>query len=642
MSVVEYLLWTARAIRVQLKGALVNSALCATSEQPAISEPRGGARERIALSYQERLEQLMQVRDDMVRIRTKHFHYALALGFALLILLISLGVRLIPVWTGAFAALPLAAAVLCILKARQCRRRSDEAARLLGFYERRLARLRHEWMGKGDPGLDLIVQQHLSARDLDLFGDGSMFELLCDVDTSAGRETLAKWLQCPASFPEVVSRQNSILTLRARTDLREGLELLREGEASEYSWRMLREWLVTDPFELPGWAPPSALIIPILLLVACVFWAVGLLHAPIAVWLLAAIASAEGALALYFRGRIHSILTEMQVPVRKLESLRRLCALIGGASLETSRLAALQNGLRGSAERIAVLFRLVRRLNYRNNEWAIWPFLLSMGTTRTAFGIERWRQRHGRELVEWIILVGEFEALMAIAAYAYENPDDVFAEFIEDGPLFEARDMGHPLMDPRTCVRNDITLGRDDTRFLLVTGCNMSGKSTLLRTVGLNATLAQMGAPVRCGRLRLSRTQVCASIRIEDSLLDGASRFYAEVQRLKAILDLVRSGTPVLFLIDELFAGTNSADRRVAAEAVIRALAKHQAIGLITSHDLALSEIGEIKELKGKNVHFTDLSTTDGLLEFDYRIHSGPLTRGNALKIVKLVGLTPG
>lgn len=641
MNIVEYSLWIARGIRAQLGSALSKPGPCAASEQPATSEPHGGARERIAVSYQARLEQLMQVRDGMVRIRTKHVRYALVLGFALVILLIlSVGLRVIPVRTGAFAALPLAPAILSILKARQCRRRADEAARLRALYERGLARVRHEWMGKGDPGLDLIVQQHLSARDLDLFGDASMFELLCDVDTPAGREILANWLQYPASVPEVVSRQNSIRSLSARTDLREGMELLREGEASECSWRILREWLGADPFEVPGWAIPSTLIIPLALLLACAFWAVGLLHAPIAERLLVVIATAEGAAALYFRGRVHSILTEMHLPVRKVESLRRLCALIQGASLETSGLAALQNGLQGSAERIAALFRLVCRLNYRNNEWTIWPFLLSMGTTRTAFGIERWRQRHGRELIEWITLLGEFEALMAIAAYAYENPDDVFPEFVEDGPLFDARDMGHPLIDPRTCVRNDITLGHD-TRFLLVTGSNMSGKSTLLRAVGLNTTLAQMGAPVRCSSLRLSQSQVCASMWIEDSLLDGASRFYAEVQRLKAILDLVRSGTPVLFLIDELFAGTNSADRRVAAEAVIRCLAMHQAIGLVTSHDLALSEVGEMKELKGENVHFTDLYTADKLLAFDYRIHSGRLARGNALKIVKLVGLIP-
>lgn len=204
----------------------------------------------------------------------------------------------------------------------------------------------------------------------------------------------------------------------------------------------------------------------------------------------------------------------------------------------------------------------------------------------------------------------------------------------------EAIALGHPLMDRRTCVCNDLLL-TEQKRFLLLTGSNMSGKSTLLRAVGLNATLAWMGAPVYAKRLRLSRLQVCASIRIQDSLLDGSSRFYAEVQRLKAMLDLEKDGKPVLFLIDELFGGTNSADRRVAAEAVIRSLVEHQGIGLVTTHDLALSEIGEMKDLKGMNVHFTDLPTADGQLKFDYRIRSGRLDHGNALKIVKMVGLAP-
>jgi DNA mismatch repair ATPase MutS len=241
-------------------------------------------------------------------------------------------------------------------------------------------------------------------------------------------------------------------------------------------------------------------------------------------------------------------------------------------------------------------------------------------TTQWTLQLEWWRQRHGRELVKWVTVLGEFESLMAIAAYAYENPDDPFPELADDSPLFEATAIGHPLIDPRTCVRNDLELG-GDTRFLMVTGSNMSGKSTLLRTVGLNAALAWMGAPVRASRLRISSFQVYASMRVEDSLLRGASHFYAEVQRLKATLDRAKSGQPVLFLVDELFGGTNSADRRTAAEAVIRSLVEYQAIGLVTSHDLALSEIGEIQELKGANVHFTDLPSADRFMEFDYRIY---------------------
>ncbi|MGB6876615.1 MAG: hypothetical protein WBD87_11320 [Candidatus Acidiferrales bacterium] len=500
--------------------------------------------------------------------------------------------------------------------------------------------MRHEWMGKGDQGLDLQVPEHLIARDLDLFGDGSMFELLCDVDTPAGRETLAKWLQYCSSRAEVISRQDSIRCLRERTDLRERLAVLREGEASEYSWSNLRDWLVAAPAKLPHWAPSGALFLSLSMVIVVAFWGTGILQASSAIRAVAAIAAAEATLALFLRGRIRTILADLHLPTRKVESLRQLSALVQGEQFQSPQLVELQRKLHGSFECIASLQRLVRLLSLRESEWLAWPYLLLLGTTQVTSRIEWWRQRHGPQLVEWITVLGEFEALMAIAAYAYENPDDPFPELDDDGPLFEATDMGHPLMDVRTCVCNDIALGRE-TRFLLVTGSNMSGKSTLLRAVGLNATLAWMGAPVRASRLRLSEVQICASIRIEDSLLHGASRFYAEVQRLKAMLELAKSGAPVLFLIDELFGGTNSADRRVAAEAVIRSLAEHRAIGLVTSHDLALAEIGEIQELKGANVHFTDLTTNDGLMTFDYRIRRGKLEHGNALKIIKLVGLLP-
>lgn len=641
MAIFDHLLWTGRAIGASLQSVLAKPSPPIPSASRAAAAAGGTARDQVASSYQARYEQLAGVRDQAALRRVRRIRYALASGFAVaVLLLLPLGAHLLPLWATAFAALPLVLAIISIDNVSRCKRRIAEITPLLDLYQRRLARVRWEWMGKGDPGLDLRMPDHLSARDLDLFGDGSMFELLCDVDTPAGRETLARWLQYPASQTEAAARQDSIRSLRARTDLRESLAQLREGEASEYSWRILREWLVARPVETPRWAPLGALLLPLALIAACACWLARLLQPPAAFWLVVGIAAAEGTLALLLGGRVRSILAELNMPVRKVESLQRLCAFLRGTRLESPRLLELQGKLQGSSERIAALRRLIRRLSLRDNEWTIWFFLLMMGTTQTALSIERWRQRQGRQLAEWIAVIGEFEALMAIATYAYENPDDAFPEFADDGPLFEAADLGHPLIDPRTCVRNDITLGRE-TRFLLVTGSNMSGKSTLLRAVGLNATLAWMGAPVRARSLRLSQTRVCASIRIEDSLLEGASHFYAEVQRLKAILDLGRSGLPVLFLIDELFAGTNSTDRRVAAEAVLRSLANQQAIGLVTSHDLALSEIGEIRELRGANVHFTDLSAAEGLLAFDYRIHRGKLARGNALKIIQLVGLLP-
>jgi hypothetical protein len=631
-------LWAARFIRGILNPVVKDAAPSTSCDGRPVAETSGRARDRVVSFYQDRFERLEMDRSQTTLRRARYLRYAVASCFALAVLLaLSLGIRYLPVWS---AALPVVPAIVSLDRARKCKRRSRDLASVLDMCQRRLERVRHEWMGKGDSGSDLEVSDHLSSRDLDLFGEGSMFELLCDVDTPAGRETLARWLQSPAEAEELISRQQSIRCLRDRTDLREQLARLREGEASEYSWSKLREWLLAEPAKLPGWAPWAALCLSLAMIAVSVCWWAGVFQTTSGIWEFAAVAALEAVLALFLRRRIQSILADLNLPARKVESLRQLCALVRGERLESSRLVELQSELEGSPERIGSLQRLARLLDLRHNMWTVWPYLLLLGTTQTTIRIERWRLRHGRQLSEWINALGEFEALMAIAAYAYENPDDPFPELADDGPLFEAVALGHPLMDAQKCVRNDVALS-EETRFLLVTGSNMSGKSTLLRAVGLNATLAWMGAPVRAERLRLSKIQVCASIRIEDSLLGGASRFYAEVQRLKAMLDRGKSGPPVLFLIDELFGGTNSADRRIAAEALIRSFVQHQSIGLITSHDLALSEIAERPELKGTNVHFIDLATADGQMTFDYRIHRGKLDHGNALKIIRLVGILP-
>lgn len=638
MRALDQFLLVTRAIRAALGPSAEEGNLPAGDGREPPKKQSTGTRDRVASDYEARIERLRRSHTEAIHTGAKFLRYAVASCIVLVVLLaLSLAVHLFPFWWAGLLLIPL---IFSIEKARRWKTHGRDTAVLLDLYQRGLARVRHEWMGKGDGGSDLELAGHLSSCDLDLFGDGSMFELLCDVGTPMGRETLARWLQIPASQDEVISRQRAVQDLRNRSELREKLALLREGDAREYSWSKLREWLAASPVSVPNWAPWLGMVFSAAIIAVCVLWGTGVLHAAVAPWLLGAIVAAAVALVLSLRGRIRSILFNLHLSARKLACLRRLGALVREQQFEALQLVTLQRKLQGSSECIASLQRLFRLLDLRNNEWTVWPFMLALGTTQVAVQIERWREHHGRELAEWLTALGEFEALSAIACYAHEYPDDAFPELTDDGPLFDATALGHPLMDKRVCVCNNLTLGAE-TRFLLVTGSNMSGKSTLLRAVGLNATLAWMGAPVRAARLRLSPLQVCASIRIQDSLLDGASRFYAEVQRLKAMLDLAREGKPILFLIDELFGGTNSADRRVAAEALVRSLLQHHATGLVTTHDLALSEIGAMPDLKGMNVHLTDLPAVNGLLKFDFRLRPGKLDHGNALQIVKLVGLLP-
>jgi DNA mismatch repair ATPase MutS len=260
----------------------------------------------------------------------------------------------------------------------------------------------------------------------------------------------------------------------------------------------------------------------------------------------------------------------------------------------------------------------------------LWPLGL-------AIRVEDWRRASGPSVRRWLEATGEMEALCSLGSYSFEHPADPFPQFLAGGPCFEAKAIAHPLLPDARAVRNDVSLG-GALRVLVVSGSNMSGKSTLLRTIGVNAVLAQAGAPVRAGSLRLSPLLPGASIRVTDSLQGGMSRFYAEIVRLRDILKATAGSVPVIFLLDEFLHGTNSHDRLVGAEAMVRGLVERGAIGLITTHDLALANIAEGLGERAANVHFED-QLEDGVMKFDYRMRPGVVRKSNAIELMRSVGL---
>jgi DNA mismatch repair ATPase MutS len=233
--------------------------------------------------------------------------------------------------------------------------------------------------------------------------------------------------------------------------------------------------------------------------------------------------------------------------------------------------------------------------------------------------------------------VGEIEALSSLAGYAFEHPDDPYPEFVSGTALWEGEGVAHPLLPEARAVRNSVRLAAD-APLLVVSGSNMSGKSTLLRTIGANAVLAMAGAPVRAVALRMTPLSIGASIRVMDSLQEGSSRFYAEIRRLRELVEIASGPRPLLFLLDELLHGTNSHDRRIGGEAVVRGLLARGAIGLITTHDLALAQIAESVEPPGDNVHFED-HLENGVMTFDYRLRKGVVEKSNALELMRSIGL---
>jgi DNA mismatch repair ATPase MutS len=291
-----------------------------------------------------------------------------------------------------------------------------------------------------------------------------------------------------------------------------------------------------------------------------------------------------------------------------------------------------------ASAQIARLGRVVERLDWQENKVFAIIAMVLLWTAQVAMAIERWRRVSGRHIREWIDAAGEFEALCSLAGYSYEHPADILPELTDaPGGCFEAEAIAHPLMPDTQSIRNNVKLG-GDTRLWIVSGSNMSGKSTLLRTIGINAVLAWAGAPVRAERLKISPLTLGASIRTVDSLQDGRSRFYAEITRVREIVALTKRPRPVLFLLDELLSGTNSHDRQAGASAIVKALIDRGAVGLITTHDLALAHIADALPGRAANVHFAD-TLENGQLHFDYRLQPGVVERSNALDLMRSVGL---
>jgi len=516
-------------------------------------------------------------------------------------------------------------------------RRKARVETMADFYERGLDRLEGRWAGKGRAGLDLAPERHAYADDLDLFGRGSLFELLCGARTFEGERALARYLCEPASGDEVAARQEAVEELRNNLDLREDLALHGSHVRDEVRARSLAAWASAPRLLTSRPARAAAMILSGLAVGFLVLWILGNSPLPFA-----AVIAAELVLSAFLSRKIKRIERDVDSARRELGVLAGVLRRLEAEKFRSALLRELQGvlvkeGQEPASRRIARLEQAAGLLSaLRNPLFAIVAFMVLWGV-HLAYIIEEWRERWGREAQGWLAAVGELEALSSLAAYAYEHPGDPFPDMVRGPGRFEAEAIGHPLLPGKDCVRNELVLG-PDRRMLMVSGSNMSGKSTLLRTVGVNAVLAMAGAPVRAARLVMTPLAVGASIRILDSIQSGASRFYAEITKLKQIRDLASADRPVLFLLDELLHGTNSHDRRIGAAAVVKGLTEAGGLGLVTTHDLALTEIVDEIGRGAANVHFMD-EFKEGRQVFDYKLRPGVVRDSNALKLMKSIGL---
>ncbi|MCC6847724.1 MAG: DNA mismatch repair protein MutS [Deltaproteobacteria bacterium] len=554
-------------------------------------------------------------------------------GVGLALLFLAFDFRLVPRW---LVWLPAAGFVGLVVAHQRARRAERRVARGVRFYELGVARLDHAFAGRGIAGERFLDPAHPYAADLDLFGRGSLFELLCTARTQAGEETLARWLLAPAAPAEVRARQRAVDELRARLDLREAIALLGEDVRGVVDPAALTAWATAEPRRPTRLARGLAAALPGLTCTAAAAWNLEALGP----WPMLVAGAAQIAFALRLRAQVLPAIRHAAQPAAHLALLAELLAELERATFETPGLVALHSAITNAgatpARRIARLERLVNLLDaHRNQVFALASFVL-LWRTNFALAIETWRAESGPAVPRWLAAIGELEALLALASHAFEHPDDPFPELVDASPRFDGVGIGHPLIPEERCVRNDLRLD-DARRVVIVSGSNMSGKSTLLRTVGVNVVLALAGAPVRARRLVLTALAVGAAIRITDSLQDGTSRFYAEVKRLSRIVELGGGALPLLFLLDEILSGTNSHDRAIGAEAIVRTLAARGALGLVTTHDLALARIADGLGAPAANVHFED-HLEDGRMCFDYTMRPGVVTKSNALALMRAVG----
>ena len=570
---------------------------------------------------------------------------AIAVALGIVVWLIFWQGVLTPWW---LLAPPAAFLVLMTVHSRIERRRR-QIVQAIGFYQRGLARIEDRWAGTGESGEEYFDEEHLYAADLDIFGRGSIFELLSTGRTKAGEEILAGWLGRPATCGEVVSRQQAVGELHPLLDLREDLATIGPDLRSSIHLEKLADWAGAAPAFNSAWLRPAIRALPVVVIAA-------LAYALVSGWPWAYYSCllGQGGLLLLLRKQTRSVLSAVELPLRELDLASELIARLEAEEFSSTRLGELRSKFGDGSRRASVQIRRLVGLLERKRalQSADGPLtililfltglvvpvsLVGLSGPRTAVAIEDWRKTYGARVPSWILAIGEFEALMALAGYASEHPADPFPEIVDGRALLEGEELGHPLLPASASVPNSLRLG-ENQQLIVVSGSNMSGKSTLLRTVGVNTALALAGAPVRGLRLRVSPLAIGATLRIQDSLRTGTSRFYAEITRIRNIMELTSGPLPVLFLLDELLHGTNSHDRATGAEGVVRGLIDRGAIGLATTHDLALARVADRLGDRAINVHFED-RMEGGRMAFDYKMRPGVIEKSNALDLMRAIGL---
>lgn len=486
------------------------------------------------------------------------------------------------------------------------------------------------------------------ANDLDVLGHASLQHLLNTAHTPTGQSTLQRWLIEPAAPATIRERQAAVAELAPLLDFRDELAFHgRQMGGAQVNYELFLRWVEGESWlSRRPWLIWLTRIMPLITIGSGLADATGLFDVPIwalSIWIHMALILTVGKQAEETIERVSARQSAFRV-------YAELFGLIGGQRFTAPALRRIQSELTADGQRAdQQMRRLSRIMAFADFRFFLLFFpinLVTLWNFHVLWFLERWQRATRDRIRAWLGAQGEIEALAALAALAYDQPAWTFPEIVEDRPpLVEAQALGHPLLPDAARVCNDVRIGPPGT-FLLVTGSNMSGKSTLLRAIGTNIALGLAGGPVCAERLTLAPIVLGTSMRVQDSLEQGVSYFMAELQRLKTVVDRAqqvreRPGWTLLFLLDEILHGTNTSERLIAARQIIRHLLSQDAIGAVSTHDLRLADAEGLADA-AELVHFTETFTRgpEGIaMRFDYMLRPGIATTTNALKLMEIVGL---
>jgi len=511
------------------------------------------------------------------------------------------------------------------------------------------ARLRRDWANLPASTVEPPPKDHPYAEDLDVFGPTSLYRLICSAATPPGQGCLAQWLLHPAEPDVIQQRQKAVADLAEQIDLRDELAARARlvGDMSRQVVDRFVTWSGSEPWILArSWLIVAAWLLPVSTLVLLVLQVIAVVSLPL--WAMTFL----GGLLLSWHSaeRIEEVFKSASSGEAALRRFSLLFEVVSSCSFQAQLLVRLQSLFSAGGvpahkemrrlERILACadVRLSDILHFLIQAITLWDF-------HVLAALERWQESNRRYVSSWFSAFGELEALSALAGVAQAHPHWVYAELHDDDTHeLQAAALGHPLLNPETCVTNDVHVGPPGT-FLLVTGSNMSGKSTLLRAIGVNVVLAQAGGPVCASRFRLPSARVFTAMHVQDSLEQGVSQFMSALNRLKLIVDAARrtepEGVTFIYLLDEILQGTNVAERKVAVRKIVRHLLEKKAIGAISTHDLTLADTDDL-EIAVDPVHFRETvgeSSAGPTLTFDYKLRPGIATSTNALRLMEIVGL---